>query len=167
MPRIACKVGHRAIVALAFLALAAGLSNPAAAKNLVGAASAIDGDTIELDGTRVELFGIDAPEVGQTCTVMVFPWKCGVEARKILSALIAGREVSCFGKVRAADSSVSAVCRTGGLDLNETMVRIGMALAWRDQSDDYVGDETAARGEEVGVWLSRFDPPWEWRAAQR
>ena len=46
------------------------------------------------------------------------------------------------------------------------MVRIGMALARRDQSEDYVGDERAARGEEVGVWLSCFDAPWEWRATR-
>ena len=64
------------------------------------------------------------------------------------------------------DSGLSAVCRTRGVDLNETMVRIGMALASRDQSDDYVGDESAARGAEVGVWLSRFDAPWDWRAAR-
>ena len=136
-------------------------------RDLVGAASVIDGDTIELEGTRVELYGIDAPEIAQTCTIMLFRWKCGVEASKMLRALVAGRVVSCLGRSGVVDGGLSAVCRTSGvIDLNETMVRIGMALASRDQSDDYVGDETAARGAEVGVWLSRFDPPWEWRAAR-
>ena len=84
----------------------------------------------------------------------------------MLRALVAGREVSCLGQPRRAGSDLHAMCRTGGLDLNETMVRIGMALARRDQSEDYVGDERAARGEEVGVWLSCFDAPWEWRATR-
>ncbi len=150
------------------LALVSGVwpAHVAAANPLVGVAAVVDGDTIELDGVRVELYGIDAPEIAQTCTVILFPWKCGLEARKMLRALVAGREVSCLGRVRAPDRVLRAVCMTGGVDLNQTMVRIGMALAWRDQSDDYVGDESAARGEEVGVWLSRFDPPWDWRAAR-
>ena len=54
-----------------------------------------------------------------------------------------------------------------GGELNETMVRIGMALAYRDQSLDYVADEAAAEREDVGVWQTRFDAPWERRAAQR
>ncbi len=157
-------VGAGAGLLMAFAAVAS--PDPAAAANpLVGVAAVVDGDTLELDGVRIELYGIDAPEIAQTCTVMLFPWKCGLEARKMLRALVAGREVSCLGRPPAPDTILRAVCKTGGVDLNETMVRIGMALASRDQSDDYVSDETAARGEEVGVWLSRFDAPWDWRAA--
>jgi endonuclease YncB( thermonuclease family) len=153
LPAAAAGVGEPSLVALVSLPL-----------DLVGAANVIDGDTIELNGTRVELYGIDAPEIAQTCTIMVFSWESGVEASKMLRALVAGRAVSCLGRARAADSSITAVCRTAGVDLNETMVRIGMALASRGQSSDYVGDETVARAEEMGVWLSRFDPPWEWGA---
>ena len=47
------------------------------------------------------------------------------------------------------------------------MVRIGMALAYRSQSLAYIADETAAAREEAGVWQSRFEAPWEWRAAER
>ena len=34
---------------------------------IVGRASVIDGDTIEIHGTRIRLYGIDAPESRQTC----------------------------------------------------------------------------------------------------
>jgi endonuclease YncB( thermonuclease family) len=37
------------------------------ADNLVGQASVIDGDTLEIHGTRIRLWGIDAPESSQLC----------------------------------------------------------------------------------------------------
>ena len=128
-----------------------------APETVTGVATVIDGDTIEIDGRSIDLYGIDAPEIRQTCTVMLFPWKCGREAVKMLSALVADREVTC---IIGCEAHGAAVCSTSGTELNETMVRIGMALA-------YVADETAAAREEAGVWQSRFDAPWEWRAAER
>jgi endonuclease YncB( thermonuclease family) len=35
--------------------------------DLAGRASVIDGDTIEVHGTRIRLWGIDAPESTQPC----------------------------------------------------------------------------------------------------
>jgi len=40
---------------------------PALADDLTGQASVIDGDTIEIHGTRIRLWGIDAPESTQLC----------------------------------------------------------------------------------------------------
>jgi hypothetical protein len=37
------------------------------ADNLAGQASIIDGDTLEVHGTRIRLWGIDAPESSQLC----------------------------------------------------------------------------------------------------
>jgi hypothetical protein len=39
----------------------------ALADDLVGQASVIDGDTLEIHGTRIRLWGVDAPESGQLC----------------------------------------------------------------------------------------------------
>jgi endonuclease YncB( thermonuclease family) len=36
------------------------LNSPARASDLLGQASIIDGDTVEIHGTRIRLFGIDA-----------------------------------------------------------------------------------------------------------
>ena len=42
-------------------------NHPAGAADLAGPAQVIDGDTIKIDGPRVRLHGIDAPEGAQTC----------------------------------------------------------------------------------------------------
>jgi endonuclease YncB( thermonuclease family) len=40
---------------------------PSLADDLAGQASVIDGDTLEIHGTRIRLWGIDAPETDQLC----------------------------------------------------------------------------------------------------
>lgn len=132
----------------------------------VGIASVVDGDTIEISGRSIELFGIDAPEMEQTCRIMIFSWPCGEDAMKFLSALVSKREVVCVQTGESPDALTLAVCTTESVEINETMVRIGMALASVSDGTQYAEDEAAAKGEEVGVWRSRFDPPWEWRAEE-
>jgi endonuclease YncB( thermonuclease family) len=42
-----------------------------------GQAHSLDGDTLVVDGHRIRLYGIDAPETGQLCSD---GWPAGVEA---------------------------------------------------------------------------------------
>jgi hypothetical protein len=53
------------IVLLAVLVLTQ--SPVSAADDLAGQASVIDGDTLEIRGTRIRLWGIDTPESSQFC----------------------------------------------------------------------------------------------------
>src|ERR1700723_1131786 len=67
------------------------------ADNLAGQASVIDGDTLEIHGTRVRLWGIDAPESRQLCRGEdSLQYRCGAKAANDLDAFIAGRPVNCL-----------------------------------------------------------------------
>src|SRR5271170_4142717 len=60
--------------------------------DLTGQASVIDGDTLEIHGTRIRLWGVDAPESSQLCRGPDSEqYRCGAQAANDLDALIARR----------------------------------------------------------------------------
>src|SRR5262245_9132440 len=60
---------------------------------VVGVASVIDGDTIEIHGQRIR--GIDAPETSQPCDLDGKPWRCGQASANALAEYIGRRTVTC------------------------------------------------------------------------
>jgi endonuclease YncB( thermonuclease family) len=132
-------------------------------QTIKGQASVIDGDTIEIHGTRIRLFGIDAPESGQTCTVQGKAWPCGRRAALALSDKIGRHVVECRPKDRDRYGRVVAVCLADGNDINGWMVAEGWALAYRQYSSDYVNQERSAANAKRGMWQGQFEPPWDWR----
>jgi endonuclease YncB( thermonuclease family) len=84
-------------VALVLVGLA---SASAQAEDVIGQAFVIDGDTLEIHGTRIRLFGIDAPESTQLCRGSDSDtYRCGAKAANDLAALINRRPVSCASLV--------------------------------------------------------------------
>jgi len=142
-------------------------STSAAEKQIMGVASVIDGDTIEIHGQRIRLHGIDAPESKQLCLVDGKPWRCGAEAANRISEKIGRQTVMCDGRDKDRYGRVVAVCSVGGKDLNAWMVLEGLAVAYRKYSADYVGQESEAKAARRGVWASEFDMPWDWRKAKK
>jgi endonuclease YncB( thermonuclease family) len=143
------------------------LSPPAAAAILTGIASIIDGDTLEIHGERVRLFGIDAPESRQLCRQGGKPVRCGQAAANALDALVGRRAVSCAAKDRDRYGRTVAVCRLGNTDLNDWMVRRGHAVAYTHYSKAYVPAEAEARDARRGLWAGTFQRPEDWRREQR
>jgi endonuclease YncB( thermonuclease family) len=53
-------------LAFALLLIFSAISPTSADDRIIGVASVVDGDTIEVHGQRIRLFGIDAPESSRT-----------------------------------------------------------------------------------------------------
>ena len=54
--------------------------NAVVAGYVFGRATAIDGDSIAIDRVEMDLFGIDALELDQTCHSATQTWACGRQA---------------------------------------------------------------------------------------
>jgi endonuclease YncB( thermonuclease family) len=99
------------------------------ADKIIGQASVIDGDTIEVHGTRIRLWGIDARDSSQTCRGDdSLPYRCGAEAVNQLDAFIARRPVNCSPINLDRYGRTVATCVVGGIDLGEWLVGNGLAL---------------------------------------
>ena len=137
------------------------------ASTQAGDVTVIDGDTLDIGGTRIRLHGIDAPESGQTCADGPYRWSCGQHATQALSNLIANRGVVCRSKGRDSYGRTIGACRAGAIDINAWMVRQGLALAYERYSRDYVEQQRAARASGNGMWRGTFVEPWRWRRGER
>ena len=91
-------------------------------KELRGRAYIIDGDTIDIGGTRIRLAGIDAPELDH-------PY--GKRAKWTLVNLCKGQLVRAVFDEETSHGRVVATCTLpDGRDLSAEMVKAGMAIDW-------------------------------------
>jgi endonuclease YncB( thermonuclease family) len=130
-----------------------------------GHARIIDGDSLEVAGERVRLFGIDAPEGRQQCRgANGADYACGREAAQALAALIGGRTVTCTPVTQDRYARDVATCTANGRDLGEAMVRAGHARDYlRHSRGRYAAAEREARAEKRGIWAGEFEQPETWR----
>ena len=141
-------------------------SSPAHA-DLAGRASVIDGDTIEIHGQHIRLYGVDAPESSQTCQMGGKADRCGQKAAIELSNLLSGKTVTCKRIDTDRYNREVAECFVGSTSVNSWMARNGWALAYRQYSMKFVADEQLAKREQLGIWQGKFQEPWNYRKAQR
>ena len=131
--------------------------------------SVIDGDTLKSANAEVRLYGIDAPELYQTCTGAVGkPWDCGRAAQAKLKSLVARKAVDCAPKSRDKFGRTVSVCYTSAVpDLGEALVREGLAVNFGvgDAPGPYSAAEADAQAAKRGVWRGSFDKPFDWRQA--
>jgi endonuclease YncB( thermonuclease family) len=168
---------QRAILSLIFAAFALVASSAdslvadESVRPLVGRASVVDGDTIEITGERIRINGIDAPESSQLCQDdQGQSYRCGAMSARALDQLLAeSRPVRCEFVERDQYGRFVGDCfRADGLAVAAALVRAGMAMDWpRYSGEAYADEQSAAAAAKVGIWQGEFQPPWEWRAAQR
>jgi endonuclease YncB( thermonuclease family) len=143
--------------------------SPAPASDLIGQASVIDGDTLEIHGRRIRLWGIDAPESAQVCRGDdSLQYRCGAQAANNLDAFIDRRPVDCAAINQDQYGRTVATCSAGGADLGEWLVQNGLALDWPQFSRRrYEAAQKSAERAGRGIWKGSYVEPWLYRACIR
>ena len=120
-----------------------------------------DGDTVTVatatGRVKVRLAGIDSPEVGQ---------KWASQARDFTASLVLNRTVVVESSGSDQYGRVLGDVRVNGVDVNEAVVRQGLAWPYDLGSVDprIVAAERVARAERAGLWSDPSPmPPWQWR----
>lgn len=128
-----------------------------------GAFYVVDGDTLSIDGRRLRLAGIDAPELRQNCSQQNQQWNCGRDARTALAGLIGGSDATrCSGSGKDRYGRLLVDCQNGVLDINAEMVLRGMAVSY----GRFSAEERAAKAVRIGIWAGSFERPQDWRRRQ-
>ncbi|HEX6210706.1 MAG TPA: thermonuclease family protein [Methylomirabilota bacterium] len=120
-----------------------------------------DGDTLSVRTAaavvRVRLVGIDCPEQGQ---------RFSRRARRFTARQVSGRVVLVLGGGRDQYDRLLARVLVDGRDLNEALVRAGLAWHYETDAPGLVLEaaEREARAARRGLWSDPDPvPPWAWR----
>lgn len=144
------------IAAIALIALPASAATP----------HITDGDTIRIGDERIRLWGIDAPELRQHCTMADGTINIGRTAKDYLEALIGGRDVACERVDTDRYGRTVARCSAGGLDLGALMVADGWAWDYAQYSRGaYAEQQASAEAAGRGLWAGGAvcELPSDWR----
>jgi len=157
----------RPIILLA-AALIGGPLTAHAQSPVTGRARIIDGDSLVINNITIRLWGIDAPELHQTCHNGSATINVGKRAHEYLAGLTMGLDVTC--ETISWDTRYSrplAICKANTVVLNHRMVEAGWAWAYRHYTHHYAEVEETAHANRRGVWGYTCTAPWDYRRTGR
>ena len=132
----------------------------------------IDADTIVLNGIKIRLHGIDAPEVKQICSKPLLSFKlfsfskeyeCGKYAKNKLFQFVNKKKIKCFLDKKDFFDRYLGTCFYKKKNINSWLVKNGYALAFSKYSKKYIFDQNFAKKNRLGIWKGSFEKPWHWR----
>lgn len=104
----------------------------------------VDGDTMRVNGIKIRMWGVDAPEVGQ---------RGYSEATESLQENALLKKVSCVIHDRDRYGRLVAQCYRDKIDIGGAVIRSGWAKDYRYHSKGYYSkEETYARRHSRGLW---------------
>ena len=157
------------LISIVFILL---LNESVFGETIIGKATVIDGDTIKINGVKIRLFGIDAPEKKQLCQKAFLDinfislkkkYDCGEISTLKLKKLIENENINCVINGEDFFKRKIGICFRNKLDINSWMVRTGLAVAYIKYSKKYYQDQIQAEAEGLGLWQGDFEMPWDWR----
>jgi endonuclease YncB( thermonuclease family) len=152
---------------LSFVVFACFFSLPAEAKDHVGRARIVDGDTIVINGVRIRFYGLDTPEKKQLCKrANGKPYRCGSAATAYLRGLIGKQRVVCRDLGPAIIGQRRwGKCTVNGKDIFKAMVRAGHARIFH--TSEYAVEEKQACAAKIGLWQGFHKTPGQFRRCFR
>ena len=130
---------------------------------ITGTAQAVQGNIITINQEKIQLYGLDAPELTQICYLNGQPWQCGLTAKQKLAEKIAGKSLTCLRKEEKNNNLPLAECFLGRHSLNAWLVEQGWAIADRQNSRSFISHEILAKKNNKGIYQSEFLKPSLWR----
>lgn len=104
----------------------------------------IDGDTIELSGTRYRIWGIAAPDG---------PEDAKNRATAAMVQIVEAGQVACFPTGKRSYNRVVAMCQNPAGDIARQLVNLGYAYDWPSYSNGAYADvENSAKVAGRGLW---------------
>ncbi|MEM8589661.1 MAG: hypothetical protein AAGG65_16495 [Pseudomonadota bacterium] len=145
---------------IASLAAALLLTVPGFARDI----RVIDGDTFDLDGQFIHLWGFDALELDQTCIAGGGgEVHIGSIAADTLAALLGGLKECEVMTVDEAGQTFAWCTLDDTTDVAWHMVASGLAFGLLQVSGGhYIDAEAVAYEGQFGHWRYRCVPPWVW-----
>lgn len=134
---------------------------------IYGQVRVINGDTLQMNGKYMKLYGVDAPESNQTCADRSGrSYACGNQAALWLKSWLADNTIECRVMQQDAKGNMVGVCSLGQYDIGAAMVNAGWAVTYLKYTDIYAPYEQQAKAENRGLWQGQFYMPWDWRTLQ-
>ncbi len=124
----------------------------------------IDGDTILLGKLKIRLYGIDAPEINQSCQDKNNQEdNCGEQAKIFLENILANQKIICEMRNFDKYQRILAKCFVNNQDIQEILVKNGHAIAYINYSRDYEPAQSQAIKAQKGIWQGHFTNPANFR----
>jgi endonuclease YncB( thermonuclease family) len=132
--------------------------------DIPGKPDIIDGNTILIAGEPIRLYGIDAPELMQTCERQDGKnWQCGKEAMYALLRFLENHWVTCKDERIDSSGSKSMICFAGPYDVSAKMVQDGWAMVLDQERPDFLLYQQDSVVAKRGIWQGKVMNPWDWR----
>lgn len=134
---------------------------------IYSSARVVSGDTLNINGHLFRLYGIDAPEMNQSCAdASGRAYSCGRQAAAWLSSWLQDNTLECKVMQQDANGNMAGTCSLGAYDIGAALVNAGWALAYTKHTDIYVPYQQQAENNGSGLWQGEFYMPWDWRKIQ-
>ncbi len=140
--------------------------NPFDYPEIKGYPRVLSGSVLSLEGIKIKLLGIDAPDLDQVCVnQMKENYSCGKMSIIWLQDWLNGKEVSCriLSKIEQGWTTGSCFTDNNQYDVAAVIVNAGWAVAYTRTTDVYVPYEQQAMSARRGLWSGTFYKPWDWR----